>query len=184
VVGVLRGFHGDFHPARVDDREQQQVDRPVAGVLELLPPDETRDRPPDRTPLQHPEVGRLIDGHGPDVLAGQTPRIPVAPEYFLRTFLEAGVQANGLPVAGAVRPQVHVARDPLDRTGADGLHDAIGDGLAGQIGAGPAGDVQSLGDRFQASQFDDLGAPQGGEISWGRPTRGASSRMSFNPPRS
>jgi hypothetical protein len=49
-------------------------------------------------------------------------------------------------------------QDPLDRTGADGIHDAVGDSLVGQIGAGPVGDVQSLGDRFQASQFDDLGA--------------------------
>jgi hypothetical protein len=57
-----------------------------------------------------------------------------------------------------VRLQVHVVQDPLDRTGADGIHDAVGDSLVGQIGAGPVGDVQSLGDRFQASQFDDLGA--------------------------
>lgn len=170
VFGVLRGFHGDFHPPRVHDQEQQEVDCPMARVLKLLPFDEARDRPPDRTPLQHLKVGHLIDGYGPEALAGQSFRISVAPQHLLGPLLELGVQARSPPVAGAVWLQVHVVQDPLDRTGTDGVHDAIGDGLAGQIRAGPVRDVQSLGDRFQASQFDDLGALEGGEISWGRPT--------------
>ena len=44
------------------------------------------------------------------------------------------------------------------------VDDAVGDRLAGQILAGPVGDVQALGDRLQAGQFDDLGALEGGNL--------------------
>jgi hypothetical protein len=35
VLGVLGAEHGQFHPTGMDDQERQQVDRPVANVLEL-----------------------------------------------------------------------------------------------------------------------------------------------------
>ena len=90
-------------------------------------------------------------------------RIPIAPKDLLGPLLELGVEAGRPPVAGAVRLQVHVVQDPPDGARADGVHDAVGDGLAGQVLAGPVGDVQPLGDRLQASQFDDLGALEGGK---------------------
>ena len=52
VLGVLLDLHGDLHPARVDDQEQQQVDCPMPDVLELLSLDETRDGPSDRPSLR------------------------------------------------------------------------------------------------------------------------------------
>ena len=169
---VLRrpsGLHRHLHPARVDDQEQQQVDRAVPGVLELLLLDGAGDGPADRAPLQHLEVGHLIDRHRPDALAGQPLGIAVAPEHLLGPLLELGVEAGRPPVAGAVRLQVHVVQDPPDGAGADGVDDAVGDRLAGQVLAGPVGDVQPLGDRLQAGQLDDLGPLQGGKSPAGAP---------------
>ena len=66
----------------------------------------------------------------------------------------------------AVPRVIELARDradALDRACpiADGRNDPILDRLAGQILARPVGDMQSLGDRLQAGQLNDLGALQG-----------------------
>ena len=156
-----RDLHGDLHPARVDDREQQQVDRPMPDVLELLSFDETRDGPSDRPSLQDLEVRDLIDGHRPEAPTGQPLRVAVAQEHLLGPLLELGVEAGGLPIPGAVGLQVHVVEDLPDNSRADGLDEAIGDGLSGQVLAGPVGDMQPPGDWLQAGRFDDLGSLAG-----------------------
>ena len=51
----------------------------------------------------------------------------------------------------------------------------------GQVLAGPVGDVQPLGDRLQASQFDDLGSLQGGK-SPGTPQAGGIQRSPSSRP--
>jgi hypothetical protein len=182
VLRILRGLDCHLHPTRVDDQEKQQVDGAVAGVLELLLFDGTGDSSSDRLALEHLEIGFLIDGHYPDALAGQSFRMGIAPQDLLRTLFELLVEATRPPVAGAVGLQVHRVEKALDGTRADGLHDAVGSRLTSEIHAGPVGNVQALGNGFQAGQFDDLGALQGGEISCGRPRRGSSSRSSFKPP--
>ena len=52
--------------------------------------------------------------------------------------------------------------DVSDRPIADGRDDPIFDRLSSQIPAGPVGDVQTLGDRLQASQLNDLSPLEGG----------------------
>ena len=68
-----------------------------------------------------------------------------------------------------MRLEVDRVEDPADRAGADRGDDAVGDGLAGQVLTGPVGDVQALGDRLQAGQFDDLGPLEGGKSGAGGP---------------
>ncbi len=46
--GIFRLNASRFHPAAVNDQEVQYVDRPMAGVLELLLFDRARDRSTDR----------------------------------------------------------------------------------------------------------------------------------------
>ncbi|HEX9111609.1 MAG TPA: hypothetical protein VF845_09040, partial [Terriglobales bacterium] len=50
----------------------------------------------------------------------------------------------------AMRLEVHLIEDRLNRPIADGRDDPIFDRLAGQILARPVGDVQALGDWLQA----------------------------------
>jgi hypothetical protein len=157
VLGVLAVLGRHLHPSTVDDQEEQQVDRAVAGVLELLLLDRAGDGSPDRVTFQHLVVGLLVHGHHPDALAGQPFRIGIAPKDLLRPLLELFVETRRLPVAGPVRLQVCVFEDLPDRAWADSGYNAIGDRLASQILAGPVGDVQPLGDGLQAGQFDDLG---------------------------
>src|SRR5262245_44434525 len=57
VFRILAGFHRQFHLAAVYHQEEQQVDRAVPGVLELLLLDMSGDGPPDRATLQHLVVG-------------------------------------------------------------------------------------------------------------------------------
>ena len=68
-----------------------------------------------------------------------------------------------------MRLEIDLIEDPADGAGADGRDDAVEDGLAGQILTGPVGDVQALGDRLQAGQFDDLGPLEGGKSGRGVP---------------
>ncbi len=158
VLRVLLGLDRHLHPPRVDDQEEQQVDCAVPGVLELLLLDKTRNRSPDRATLQNLVVGHLIRRHRPDALASQPFRIAIAPKNLLRPLLELGVEAGGLPVAGAVRLQVHISQDSSDRARADVLDDAVSNGLVSQVLAGPVGDMQAFGDGLQTGQFDDLGS--------------------------
>src|SRR2546423_11676075 len=74
------------------------------------------------------------------------PRSPLFPytTLFRSPPLELLVESRGLPVAGAVRLQVHVLEDLPDSAGADGGHDAIGDRLPGQILAGRGAPMASL----------------------------------------
>jgi len=169
VFRILGGLDRYLHPTAVDNQEEQQVDGTVAGVLELLLLDGTRDSSPDRVTLQHLEVRFLIDSHDPEALAGQLFRMGVAPQDLLRTPLELLVETGRPPVAGAVRLQVHVVENAPDGTRADGLHDAVGHCLASEIRAGPVRDVQALGNRLQAGEFDDLGALEGGKSPEGVP---------------
>src|SRR5262249_50405532 len=87
----------------------------------------------------------------------------VAPKHFLRPLFEFGIQARGLPVTRTMRLQIHVVKDLPHGARADRLDDTVGDGLPGKIGTGPMSDVQSFGNRLQASQLDDLGTLQGGK---------------------
>jgi hypothetical protein len=61
--------------------------------------------------------------------------------------------------------QVNIIEYPPDRSGADRYYDPIGHSLARQIFTGPVGNVQPLGQRLQAGQFDDLSSLEGGK-SW------------------
>lgn len=70
ICVVLRQADG-LPPPGVDRQEDQDVDRAVADVLELLPLDPAGDRPPDRDSLQGLEVGDLIGTHDPDGASGQ-----------------------------------------------------------------------------------------------------------------
>jgi len=163
VLGVLRVLYGHLHPPGVDDQEQQQIDRPMPGVLEFLLLDRTWDRPPQRVSLQDLKIRDLIDRQGPDAPTGQPFRIPIAPKHLLRSLFEPGVEASRLPVAAPMWLQVYIVENPLDRAGTDGVHDAVGDCLTSQVLGRPVGDMQSLGDGLQTGQFDDLGSLQGGK---------------------
>jgi len=61
--------------------------------------------------------------------------------------------------------QVNIIEYSLDRPGTDRYNDPVSHGLARQVFTGPVGDVQSLGQGFQAGQFDNLSALEGGK-SW------------------
>ncbi len=116
-------------------------------------------------------IGNLIGTNDPDPAPGQPVGVAVAPEHLLGSLLEACIKASGPPVACAMRLKVDVIENPPDRSGADCRPDPVGDGLVGQILTGPVGDVQPSGQRLQASQRDDLGALEGGEIEAFRPDR-------------
>lgn len=142
VIRVILRQADGFHPPGVDHQEDQDVDRAVADVLELLPLDPAGDRPPDRHPLQGLEVGDLVGTHDPDAASGQPSGVRVAPQDLLRPLLEPVVPPGCLPVTCPVRLQVHPAQDAADLPVADPGDDAIGDGLPCQVTAGPMGDVQ------------------------------------------
>jgi hypothetical protein len=131
VRRILGGLDGQLHAAGVDDQEQQQVDRPVARVLELALLDGPRDRPAGRLARQHLEVRHLVHADHPQALGGQTRRMYIAPQHLLGALLELGVEVRRLPVARAVRLQIHPLQNPLYCTRADSVHDAVGDGLMG-----------------------------------------------------
>ena len=57
MLGILGAEHGQFHPTGMDDQKQQEIDRPVADVLELSLLDRAGPSPSDRFPLQDLEVG-------------------------------------------------------------------------------------------------------------------------------
>lgn len=181
VLRVLCGLDRHFHPARVDDQEEQQVDGPVPGLLKLLVFDGTGDGSMDRATLQHLMVGLLIEGHNPDALTGESFRMSIESKDLLCPFFELAVEAGRPPVARAVRLQVHRVENPTDGAWADGVHDAVGNRLAGQVLAGPVRKVQPLGNWLQASQLDDLSPLEGGEISCGCPTWGSSNRKRCQP---
>src|SRR5947209_15590891 len=113
---ILLGLDSQFHPAGVDDQEQQQVNRAMPDVLELLMFDRARPRTPDRTPLQNLQVGHLIDANDPEPSRSQILGISVAPQHPLGPLLELRVEATGLPVSGAVRLQVDAVQDLSHRT--------------------------------------------------------------------
>src|SRR5919201_2632266 len=71
VLRVLAGLDGHLHLAAVDDEEEQQVDRPMPRVLELLLLDGAGESSADGATLQHLQVRLLIDRHRPDAPAGQ-----------------------------------------------------------------------------------------------------------------
>jgi len=172
ALRILLGLDSQFHPAGVDDQEQQQVNRAMPDVLELLMCDRARPRTPDRTPLQNLQVGHLIDANDPEPSRGQTLGISVAPQHPLGPLLELRVEATRLPVSGAVRLQVDAVQDLSHRTRTDGLDDAIADGLTGQVDAAPVRDRQPFGNRFQTSQLHDLSTLQGGKAAAGDPAAG------------
>jgi hypothetical protein len=58
--------------------------------------------------------------------------------------------------------EVNIIEYPPDCPGADRCYDPIIDSLARQIFTGPVSNVQSLGQRLQAGQFDDLSSLEGG----------------------
>jgi hypothetical protein len=64
VLGILAVERGKFHPTSMHDQEQQQVDRPMADVLELTVLDRVGLRSPGRPPLQDLEVGDLVHRDG------------------------------------------------------------------------------------------------------------------------
>src|SRR5277367_3580895 len=103
VLRILLGHHRHLHPARVNDKEEQQVDCPMPRVLKLLLFDGTGDGPAERTTLQHLEVRFLVERHRPDALASQPFRIAIAPKDFLRTLLEHLVETGRPPGARTVR---------------------------------------------------------------------------------
>jgi hypothetical protein len=61
-----------------------------------------------------------------------------------------------------MRLEVHLVEYRPDRSIADGQDDSSFNRFASQILAGPMGDVQADSNRLQASEFDDLGALEGG----------------------
>ncbi len=154
---VLRLEACRFHLAAVNDQEVQDVDRPMAGVLELLLFDRAGNRSTDRVAFQDLMVGYLIGADDPIAPLGQAVGVGVAPEDLLGPLLELGIQASRPPVAGPMRLQVDVVQDPADSPLADGRDDAVSDRLSGQVFAGPMGNVQALGHGLQAGQLDDLG---------------------------
>src|SRR3954471_11493340 len=106
LIRILLRFDRQFHPAGVDNQEQQKVDRAMSNILEFLVLDDAGDGSPDRTTFQYLEVGDLIDADNPEAICRQTPGISVAPEHLLGPFLERGIQARRLPVARAVWLQI------------------------------------------------------------------------------
>ena len=72
-------------------------------------------------------------------------------EDLLGTLLEVSVDARRPPIPRAMRLEVHLIEDRLDRPIADGRDDPIFDRWR-QILARPVGDVQALGDWLQAGQ--------------------------------
>src|SRR5579883_2552359 len=164
IVGaVFDGQMHHLHLARMHHRPQQEIDRAMTDVLELLLFDGAWDGAAERTALQDLEIGYLIYADHPDSSTGQPFCLGIAPRYLLRALFELGIQAGGLPVAGPMRLQVHLMQDPTDGPWRDGRDDAVLDGLMRQVSAGPVGDVQALGHGLQAGQGDDLRSLQGGK---------------------
>jgi hypothetical protein len=92
LLDIMRGIffihdHG-CHPARVNDQEHQDVNGPVARVLELLLLDRTGNRSAERTPFQDLAIGNLINADIPQPLRGQALGMAVAPQHFLSPVLE------------------------------------------------------------------------------------------------
>ncbi len=137
-------------------QEHQHVHCPVPDVVELLLLDRSRDRSADRTTLQYLECRDFIDTHYPDALFRKPSRISIAPKDLLRSFLESGIQARRLPIAGAMRLQIDVAQDISHGAWANASHNPVRHGLAGQVVTRPMCDVQSFGHRFQTSKSNDL----------------------------
>ncbi len=164
----------------MNDEEDQNVDRAVPLIVKLALLDRTRDRMPDRLPFQDLKARLLIGKDYPETPLGQSLSISVAPGDLFGTLLEMGVDSRCLPIPSAMRLKVDMAENVSNRSIADDRNDTILDRLAGQILAGPVSDVQSLGDRLQARQSDDL-SPLQGEIRAGRPGRWGGARRSGKP---
>ena len=162
VLGAFRVEARRLHLSAVNDQEEQDVDRAVPRVIELTLRDRAGDRMPDGMSFQDLEVGFLIGTDHPEAPPGQPLGVGVAPEDLLGTLLEVSVDARRPPIPRAMRLEVHLIEDRLDRPIADGRDDPIFDRLAGQILARPVGDVQALGDWLQAGQLNDLCTLQGG----------------------
>jgi hypothetical protein len=158
-----------FHPAVVNDREVQNVDRPMPGVLELLLFDRAGDRSTDRVAFKNLMIGNLIGADHPIALLDQARGVGVAPQDFLGPLLETDIQASRPPVTGPVRLQVDVVQDPADGSLADRGDNAVSDRLPVQVLAGPVGKMQALGHGLEAGQLDDLGTLQGGKSRSGVP---------------
>ena len=161
--GVLGLDARCLHPSTMDDQERQDVDRAVSGVLELLLLDRAGDRVADRASLQNLAVRFLIGTDHPIAPLGQPIGVGIAPKNLLRPPFELGIDSGGPPVSCAVRLEVHPVEDHADRPVADGRDDTVFYRLAGQILARPMRDVQSLGDRLQARQPDNLSPLEGGK---------------------
>jgi len=93
VIRIFLGLDCQFHPAGVNDQEQQQVDRAMPNIFEFLVLDGAGDGSPDRTSFQYLKVGDLIDADDPETICRQTPGISVTPEHLLSPFLEGDIQA-------------------------------------------------------------------------------------------
>ena len=156
VCRIVLRKKGQFHHPAMHDQEHQHVHRPVPGIIELLLFDRPWNRSADRVSFQNLISWNLIDTHHPDALFGKSRRIPIAPKDLLRPLLELGVEPRRLPVPSPMRLQIDIMQNAANRCRADGRDDVVIHRLAGQILAGPVRDVQPLGNRFQASEFNEL----------------------------
>ena len=169
VHGVFSVHDHRLHPPGVNGQEDQDVNGPVARVLELLLFNRTGDRSANRTPFQDLAIGDLINADIPKPLRGQALGVAVAPQHFLGPLLELRIPPCRFPIACAVRLQVDVVQNTANRRGTDGRHNAIGDGLPRQVLARPMGDMQPFSHRLKAGQLNNLRPLQGGKSAAGSP---------------
>ena len=161
--GALGVEANRLHSSAMNDQEDQDVDRAMPRIIELALRDRAGNRRPARMSFQDLEVGLLIGTDHPEAPPSQPLSVGVAPKDLLGTCLELSVDAGGPPIPRAVRLEIHVMEDVSDRPIADGRDNPIFDRLSSQIPACPVGDVQTLGDRLQASQSNDLSPLEGGK---------------------
>jgi hypothetical protein len=158
-VEVLRRRAGDVARAAVVD----QVDASASAVpaTELL---QSRDR-----------VLRVV------LLQDHGPHPPGVDDQEVDGAVSGVVELPLLDRAADGPPDRFPLEDQAGGARADRLDDAVGDGLVGQVLTRPVRDMQAPGDRLQAGQLDDPGAPEGREIRAGRPGRCGSSRSPGSP---
>src|SRR5271169_4665565 len=125
----------------MNDQEHQHIHCPVTGIVELLLLDGSGDGSADGVTFQNLKGWNLIDTYHPDALFSQTIRIPIAPKDLRCSFLEPGIQASGLPIAGALRLQIDIMQDAANRCRTNRSDYTIVNCLASQVLARPVGDV-------------------------------------------
>lgn len=163
IFGALRIKANGFHLSAVNDQKHEQVDGAMADVLELSLFNRSRNRAPDRVPLQDLEVRNFVYANDPLASRRQFPRIGVAPEDFFSTRLEPFIQVAGFPITCPVWVEIDLLQNAPNHAGTDGFDDATRHRLARQVFASPMGDVEASCERLQAGQFHDLGTLQRGK---------------------